>query len=306
MLPSRMLVRSKIAPPQVASIEHLMAIACGMDREAGRRYREIALRMRLQGEEELDTLFNFLAKIEDEHAADIDARAVMLFGQASDPAASGWHPVEQFDEEDARSAGLSPYRALAIAVRNKESAFTFYSYIAAYAQAPDLQLTAEQFAMDELARAGLLRRERRKVWRAQIASFCCADPYPETIEMLLAQAASAEQSAATAHRTLAARLRATQRPVAASLFDNAADDEDDLARTLVYRSPLGITYPEHPHGAESVRDGLKLLEVSFERYAWVTEHSTVQAVMLEAQTLTERALRRLAYVRGGLDTSMLT
>jgi rubrerythrin len=306
MLPSRMLVRSKIAPPQVASIEHLMAIACGMEREAGRRYREVALRMRLKGEEELDALFTFLSKTEDEYAADIDARAVTFFGQASDPAALGWHPFEQFDEEDAHSAGLSAYRALAIAVRNKERAFEFYSYIAAYAQAPDLQRLAEQFAMDELAHAGLLRRERRKAWRARVASFACADPYPETIETLLAQAASAEQSAATAHRTLAARLRATQRSAAASLFDTAADDEDDLARTLVHRLPPGTTYPEHPDEAESVRDGLKLLEVSFERYAWVTEHSTEEAVMLEAQALSERALRRLAHVRGGLDASMLT
>lgn len=307
MPPPRRFVPPKITPPgKVTSAEQLMAIAHGLEHEAGRRYRELAKRMRLQGEEVLADLFASLANIEDKHAADVDARAMALIGHPAKPAAVGWDLPENFDEEDARSAVLSPYRALAAAVRNEDRAFAFYSYIAAYAATTELRRAAEQFAMDELAHASLLRHERRKAWRAQAASHAPPDPQPETVEMLLAEAVPMERAASAAHRTLAAHLRATQSPEAADLFDSAADDEEDLARTLAARLPPEAVRPERALGAMSVRDGFKLLESAFERYAQIADQATVEDVLLEAQKLTERAVRRLAYVHGALDVALVT
>jgi rubrerythrin len=300
MLPPRRFVPPRIVlPGEVASAEQLMAIAHGLEREAARRYRELATRMRQQGDDALAKLFAVLATIEDKHAGDVGARAVGLLGHAPDPKAVEWDLPENFDEEDARGAGLSPYRALAIAVRNEERAFAFYSYIAAYGT-PELQRTAEHLAKDELAHASLLRHERRKAWRAQAVLVAPPDPPPETMEMLLAEAVAMERAAAAAHRALAAHLRATRSREAGGLFAAAADDEDDLARTLAARLPPGAAPPERISCAGSIRDGLKLLEFAFERYAQIAERTTVEPVLLEAQTLTERALRRLAHVHGAL------
>lgn len=305
MRPPSWFVATKILPAgQVTSAEQLMAIAHGMEREAARRYRELAVRMRLRGEDALAGIFSFLADIEDKHAAQVEARSVGLTGHPPDPATVGWDLPDDFPEEEARSASLSPYRALAIAVRNEERAFAFYSYIAAYAT-PELRRVAEQLANDELEHASLLRRERRKAWRAQGASVVPLEPQPETVEMLLAEAVPMERAAAAVHRALAAHLRATGNPEVASLFDAAANDEADLAGTLADRLPAGEAPAPRMPAAGSVRDGLRLLEDAFERYARIAERATVEAVMLEAQALVERALRRLALVHGALDATVV-
>ena len=307
MLPSRRFALPKILPPgDVASTEQLMAIASGLEHEAGQRYRDLALRMRLRSEAALADLFLFLANIEEKHAAEVDARAVALIGHVPHQAALAWELPENFDEEDARSAGLSPYRALSIAVRNEERAFAFYSYIAAYAAAPELQRAAEHLAVDELAHASFLRRERRKAWRAETAPVARFSPLPEAVETLLAEVVPMEWAAAKAHRALAVHLRTTERPETAGLFDSAADDEEDLARTLSHRLPPATAYSEYELHADSVRNGIKLLEFAFDRYSQIAERATVESVMLEAQALTERALRRLALVDGALDAALVT
>jgi rubrerythrin len=307
MPPPRQFVPLKIVPPgDIASTEQLMAIARGLEHEAGQRYRDLALRMHLQGEEALASLFIFLANIEEKHATELDARAMALIGHVPDPAALTWNLPENFDEEDARSAGLSPYRALAIAVRNEERAFAFYSYIAAYAATPELQRVAEHLAVDELAHASLLRRERRTAWRTETTPVAQFDATPESVPTLLAEAVSMERAAAAAHRALAVYLCATENPEAASLFDAAADDEEALARTLAGRLPTGTAYREHTLHADSMRKGVKLLEFAFDRYSQIAARATVESVMLEAQTLTEHALRRLALVGGALDAPLVT
>jgi len=120
-------------PAPVTSAEELLAIAHVLEKEAAARYRELAERMRLRGEERLAGLFAFLGRIEEKHADQVDRRSEAILGKVPDPAIVRWELPENFDEEEARSAMLTPYRALAIAVRNEERAFAFYSYVAASA-----------------------------------------------------------------------------------------------------------------------------------------------------------------------------
>lgn len=299
-----MLPPLKIAPPgKVASAEQLVAIAHAMEREAGRRYRELAARMRIQNEESLGALFTFLAEIEDKHAAEVEARATGITGHPPDPTNMPWEVPENFDEEEARSAGLSPYRALAIAVRNEERAFVFYTYVAASAATPALQRLAEQFALDELGHASLLRRERRKAWRGRNASSNLpAIRQPESVDELMVLTVPMERAAAAAHRALATRLATLEGSAVAALFDHAADEEDDLGRALAARLPHATAFPLQSMRAESVRDGLKILEDAFERYMDIAENATDEATLSEAQVLAEHAVRRLASVHGVLGS----
>ncbi len=307
MLPPRRLPRSIISPSmEVASAEQLTAIAHRRVRGAAQRYRELAARMRLQGEAALAGVFDFLTDVEDRRAVEVDKRAVELTGHAPDPDAAPFVLPAQFDEEEARSAVLTPYRALAIAVRNGDFAFAFYSYVAAYAKAEEVRQLAEHFAEDELAHAGVLRLERRNAWRAQSAPLAPPEPQPETLEALLAEAVSTERAAAVAHRDLARRLRMTEATEAAGLFDAAAEDEESLARILTARLPTEAAPAKRTPDASSIRDGLKLLELAFERYMQIVERATVEAVLLQAQTLGERALRRLIHVRGALEEAEVT
>ncbi len=295
-------------PGPVTSVDELLAVAHAMELEAGRRYRELADHMRRQGEAQLASLFDFLAEIEDKHAQVIDARAQAVIGKPVDPARVRWELPENFDEEEARSHLLTPYRALAIAVRNEERAFAFFSYLAANAEDDAVRRLAEDGAKDELDHAALLRRERRKAWRGQ-GRDAQAGPRTEAVGSLaelLARAAAIEHAAAAEHRALAATLTAGGDEPLARLFAQAADDEQsagDEAAARLGQAPESTPHPAGP--AHTVRDGLRILEDTFERFAHISERSTDETMLIESQKLAERALRRLTYVKGSIDNSLI-
>ena len=294
---------------RVASIDELIAIAHAMEREAGKRYRQLSQRMRIQGEDDVAALFAFLAGIEDKHADQVDARSRMIVGKAPDPADIRWELPENFDEEEASSYLLTPYRALAIAVRNEERAFAFYSYLAAGSDDEKIRQFAEDFAKDELDHAGLLRRERRKAWRREGRDNPLAFPKiekPESLDMLRHQAVAMERTAAEGHRALAAALRIEDDPETARLFDEAAADEEACAGSMAAAlggEPAVAAAQAMPNG---VMDGLRLLEFAFERYSDIVETAGDEAVMLEAQALAERALLRLTRLRGSIGNELVT
>lgn len=292
---------------QVASAEELMAVAHAMEEEAARRYRDLAQRMRDQGETELEELFSFLARVEDKHAGQIDARAREITGKAPNPAHIRWDLPENFDEVGPRSYLLTPYRALAIAVRNEERAFAFYSYLAASAEDEEVRKLAEDSAKDELEHAAMLRRARRRAWREEDRSHMPrpAESQPSTLEALLKEAAGLEGAAANRHAALAETLKKAGDSASARLFEEAAADELDCAGSLQSRLGGAVAAAPTEVAPRTVREGLQVLEYVFERYNVIVERATDEAVMHEAQALAQRALSRLARVQGSIDNSLL-
>ncbi len=291
-------------PVWVASADQLLAVAHAMELEAGRRYRELAEYMAQQGQPDLAKLFQFLARIESKHAQEIADRAKAL-GTAIDPGLVTWELPEYFDDEEARSRLLTPYRALAIAVRNEERAFAFYTYLAAHADDVRVRQLAEQGAKDELEHAALLRRERRKAWRQEKPQAGQPAAQPGSLAELLAEVARAERTAANAHSRLAAALSAGGDQAAARVFDHVAADERSLAEETELR--LGGPPAGAQPGVElgSVNDALRLLEGAFERYSAIAEHATDEDVLKEAQALSERALHRLSYAQGFIGNALM-
>lgn len=291
------------APPRaVGSAEELLAIAYAMEHEAGRRYGELAARMRAQGEERLAALFEFLSEVEGKHADQVAARALAIMGKPPDPALVKWELPERFDDADASSSLLTPYRALAIAVRNEDRAFAFFSYLAASAPDDRIREMAEHCAKDELDHAALLRRERRKSWRREGGQDSARSRAArvQSLADLLREAQAMERAAADGHRALAATLSAGGDSAVAALFEAAAADEAALADELKAESagaPLAAPPRDRPR---TLRDGLQLLEYAFEYYSEVAEAGASEAVLTRAQVLEERALRRLTRLRGSL------
>ena len=263
-----------------------------------------------KGEEQLASLFDLLARIEDKHAQEIDARAKAVIGKAVDPARVRWELPENFDEEEVRSHLLTPYRALAIAVRNEERAFAFFTYLAAHADNDDVRRLAEESAKDELDHAALLRRERRKTWRSQDRHEMRGHPEAEkvgSVAELLARATAIERAAAAEHRALAAALAAKGDQTVARLFEQAAADEQSAGDDAAARLGQPAHGPDMPRAvspAQTIRDGLRILEDTFERYAQISEHSADEALLVEAQKFAERALRRLTYTKGSIDSAL--
>lgn len=286
---------------EVASVDELLALATAMEQEAARRYRQMADRMRLQGESDLAALFIFLAGIEDKHAALIADRATRATGHVPEVGPIRWELPEKFEEEEGRSYLLTPYRALAIAVRNEDRAFAFYSYLAAKAETPAIRQVAEDLAKDELDHAALLRRERRKAWRIERHE---VPEEPENLGSFLARVAAIESYTAKAHRALSARLAGQGHRFEARLFEDAAHDEELCAEEAAARG-AGPTQRFTGGPPETIRDGLRLLEYAFNQYVEIAERTRDEAVMNAAQEFEARALKRLSYVRGAIDSSLL-
>ncbi|SKA31967.1 Rubrerythrin [Enhydrobacter aerosaccus] len=282
---------------KVESVNALMAIAVAMEEEAGRRYCQIGERMRLQGERSLFELFTFLAGIEDKHAAQIRERSQSIGGRLPEGVAVGWDLPEGFQEEEGRSYLLTPYSALAIAVRNEDRAFAFYAYLAAHAQDRGIREAAEELAKDELDHAALLRRERRKAWRTH--------PRAEAVEardlgVFLAYVSAIESAAARAHRDLSKQLAQQGRQFEATIFEEAARSEEHCAREAVDRGALRPIAIFDTPSAETIRDGLRLLEYAFDQYAETAERTQDERVLAAAQDFQRQALQRLSYAQGAL------
>ena len=196
-------------PPTIGSSQALLTLANALEREAARRYRDLAERMRLTMQPELETLFGFLATLEDRHGEQIAQQRIsdLAFeSPARSPVLVAWEVPENFDEEAARSATLSPYTALAIAVRNEERAFAFYCHAAAAAADINVRLIAEDLARDELRHASLLRHARRAAFRREdrhIGPRTGSDMLPQTVVAFRALADEWCSDAAGHHCALA-------------------------------------------------------------------------------------------------------
>ncbi|ABC23179.1 Rubrerythrin [Rhodospirillum rubrum ATCC 11170] len=159
--------------PKIAGVDQLFALALAMERESGRRYAELSMRMEAVGEEALAALFRRLEAEERDHGAMLAewARQQGVIPAAELPFA--WDPPEAPDPEDVIHAALplsSPWFALDRAVRNEERAYAFYMRLAAGTADVALRLEAERMAAEELSHVARLRLARRRAWPTERAA----------------------------------------------------------------------------------------------------------------------------------------
>ncbi len=275
------------------SADDLLAVAAALEREAAARYRALSARMLRQGDAALAAQFDGLAAMEDRHAGDVAARSEALLGHAPSVRGAGWELPPTYDEEEARGATLSPYQALAFAVRNEERAFVFYAYVAAEAEDPGVHALAEALARDELEHAALLRRHRRRAFHSARP---VAVEIPSTVEELRATARGWDSQAAAAHAALAQALDVAGEAEDAAIFRRLAAQEE--------KSAAGATGAAVP-GLRSAADGLRLLEEAFDRLALIGERSNNEDVVAEAQRLAGETVARLALAGGARGNALL-
>ena len=286
----------------ITSVAEMLTVATAMEDEAGRRYRQMAERMRLQGAQTLAALFIFLAGIEERHASQLRRRSEHMIGRLPDTTATQWELPEKFEEEEGRSYLLTPYTALAIAVRNEDRAFAFFAYLAAHARSREIRQLAEELAKDELDHAALLPRERRRAWRKEHPGNFVE---PVDVHSFLARVAAIETFSAKAHRELSTRLGHEGHQVEATLFEKMAGDEERCAADAVKQGAATAVRPIEGVRPETIRDGLRLLEYAFDQYAEIAERANDEAVLSAAQEFQRRALERLAYAQGAVGDPLV-
>jgi hypothetical protein len=138
-------------------------------------------------------------------------------------------------------------------------------------------------AHEELEHVAILRRERRRAYRAERSAPLELDAgHAEALELRLAD--QLDRRAGVADAAHAARLR--------GLAEDARHSAQQLRaqpRLLSRGVPLPGGIPDDP---------LLLSEMLAERYLEAAEHERDEAVLAAAQGLAGRAVRRLAWLRG--------
>jgi hypothetical protein len=165
-------------PAPVGSIGELYAIALAQAQQATQRYGKLAAK----GDETFEPVrcvFEVLSEREADRAESIRAASIAAIGRTSGRVDLRWAPIDLVPAEelsDVRNSLLwTAYGAWALAVRHRERAFIFWTYIAALAEDPAVIEAAEDMAREALRDGNLLRRERRLAWRAERAKLKADD-----------------------------------------------------------------------------------------------------------------------------------
>jgi hypothetical protein len=160
-------------PTAVDDAVELYAIALAQAETAASRYKGLATTLgNASSMEPVRCVFETLGEREQERIDEIRLRCEATAHKLPDASDLQWTPSDLVPTEElsdlADSALSTPYQAWAIAVRHRERAFVFWTYVAAQTASRHVQAASEQMAREALSDAGLLRRERRLAWRAEL------------------------------------------------------------------------------------------------------------------------------------------
>ena len=268
------------------SLDELFALANAMEQEAATKYAELAEDMRRQGRADLLTVFTDLAAAEREHVDSVRRWSQSRRGKLPDPALVRWEAPETFDRdataEISASNLMTPYRALAMAVRNEERAFAFWSYLAAYSGDPEIKEASEAMAKEELGHVAMLRKERRRAYRGE------HDRAQADDTRLPAERVGARRL----ELCLATHLTALERRLQGAAAERTRELRDNTTRMADEVGDFG-SFP----GAMEQRDAQTIAETLADAYLEGAERSGNAERLETLQRLAERAISRLAWLR---------
>jgi rubrerythrin len=271
----------------IESLDELFALANAMEVEAANRYSGLAEEMRRQNKGALAEVFAHLATAEREHADSVTRWSQSRRDKAPDPALVRWEAPETFDAETAREMETSrlatPYRALAMAVRNEERAFAFWSYVAAYSKDSEIKQAAEAMAREELGHVSTLRKERRRAYHKE---------HEDTERGGRNDTGVMQIDARALELRLAAQLADLER----GLHGAAAVRTRALLEETLQMSRKAGGIGKFPASLEQ-QDAETISETLVDAYLASAESSDDQAQVVLLQGLAEKAIARRAWLR---------
>jgi len=134
-------------------IELFLAHAVQLERDAARRYEDLAASMSTDGNRELKSFFERMAGFSRKHLAEASARAGFRempalrpdeyeWPEGTAPETAGWVGVD---------ALMSADEALELALESERRGHAYYATIAVTSQDPEVRILAGQFAEEEAA-----------------------------------------------------------------------------------------------------------------------------------------------------------
>jgi hypothetical protein len=159
-----------VPPAPVQRLGEHYAIAFDLAEKAALRYGALAERFDEKSRPVRD-VFEVLAKRERDRRDSLSAACLAACGKRPDASDLRWRPIDLVPAAEIADIGDSslstPYTAWALAVRHRQRAFVFWTYVIALAKDPSVRLTAERLAHEALSDGNPLRSERRRAWRSE-------------------------------------------------------------------------------------------------------------------------------------------
>jgi len=307
----------------VKTTSDLMSIALQAEREAIRRYSELATQMHAADNESAAALFERMVAEEQEHEHLLQ-EWMQVEGIEENPSIGPvkWRDPNistTYDEEARDPLQSSPYRALAFAVHNEEIAFRFYTHVAAQSENEAVRKYAEILAREELGHAALLRAERRQAYHAerenkQVEPILDAriihseddlltvathiDRYLlNSMKKIIDKEVSLDTSLTHLIQSL---IENTQQQIIANekkLIDKSAAS-DDTMKVLVQLKSYNVNLDNQAHDINSEIKRLRLCcDRSFAFYDALVASTMDENIMISAQQLTVLALDRIALIK---------
>jgi rubrerythrin len=300
----------------VKTTSDLMSIALQAEREAIRRYSQLAVKMHDANNEPAASLFERMITEEQEHERLLlEWMKQEDIGENPDIGPISWRdPLVSttYDEEACDPYYSTPYRALAFAVHNEEIAFRFYTHVAANSENKAVRKYAEILAREELGHAALLRAERRHAYHAERET-SINEPRldPSTIHNeadLLAAAVHIDRHLVDEMNMISsdfpeidALTRITQQQITSNehtLKDKALNSKtspgEDITRNLEQLALYNTHMEKNSNSKDSRMQRLcACCDRSFAFYDAIVAAASDEKIMLTAQELTSSALDRI-------------
>ena len=166
------------APPKVASVADLFAVAFQIEADAVERYDLLADQMATHNNPELLAVFHDLSRAEAIHRDEIRR----LAGDIDVVAHAHWMAKWKHGESpEAASLGdahylMTPWHALRLALAGEERALAFFKSVVESAKDPAIKKLADEFVEEEADHVNLVHRLLRKYPRP--AESWSSDPDP--------------------------------------------------------------------------------------------------------------------------------
>ena len=166
------------APPKVASVADLFAVAFQIETDAVERYDVLADQMATHNNPELVAVFRDLSRAEAIHRDEIRRLAGDIDVVEHAHRMAKW---KQGESPEAASLGdahylMTPWHALRLALAGEERALAFFKSVVEFAKDPAIKKLADEFVEEEAEHVNLVHRLLRKYPRP--AESWSSDPDP--------------------------------------------------------------------------------------------------------------------------------
>jgi rubrerythrin len=151
-------------PESIASVGEFLAHALELEYESAERYRELAGNMTVHNNPEIAELFEYLARMSDLHAQEVEEHAKGIELPQIPPwdykwAAGGSPEANAAEQDEEISYLMTPIQAMHLALHNEIRGRDFYARVAAGSPDPEVRRLAAEMADEETEHADLLEQK---------------------------------------------------------------------------------------------------------------------------------------------------